>query len=387
MTKKLVLGLVGAALAWGQTPWVNPTPPGQDDGAYVAPSGVTFFDPVALNYDKDGDNVFYFQSLTIPAGSTLILQASRMRMSGPVVFVVNVNVLISGVIDMSGGTAGLMINGPQPIPGPGGFGAGQGPGAPGVSTTTHTFATTSAPEGTCPAVHAVVNTTAACIPTTAVYGSATLLPLVGGSGGANTATQWGGAGAGAIRIVAAGSIVFSAASLINFQGGFSTQATSGSGSGGAVHLVATTIDFSSATTAKLAGGPGGRVRLDGVLVNYTAAKVQASSVQTFSQPTAPIPLPKAGSLQVRIGGNTVPATADASLDAPDVTFSGASALVEVTAKNIPVGTSIKMVCRAPNGNRQDLDLGNLTGTFDASNTSATHPIQGAISRCSVSAQW
>ena len=71
------------------------------DGAY-SPTSSGVFDPVALNLNAAGDNVFNFTSVNIPAGVTITMQANYMKSQRPVVFLVSGAVKINGTLDLSG---------------------------------------------------------------------------------------------------------------------------------------------------------------------------------------------------------------------------------------------------------------------------------------------
>ena len=290
--------------------------------------------------DADSDNVYHFTSVNIGPTEALTLRAANMKAPGPVVFLVQGTVTIDGVLSLSGQSGGP-INGPQPVPGPGGFTAGHGPGAPGV-TAIPGFASTYPPNSPCFGVHATPLTGCGLI-----YGTTTLLPLIGGSGGGNSVATWGGAGGGAIRIVAAGAVVLNGVGNISASGG------AGGGSGGAIHLVAPSVTLGAGTLKLIAGGTGsmGRVRIDAattVPAVLTAAQI-TGVFERFPYPDAPIPLPKPGSLQVRVGGALVPANADADLSIPDIQYTGGTPTLEVTAKNIPPGTAVHAVCKPTGG--------------------------------------
>lgn len=99
----------------------------------------------------------------------------------------------------------------------------------------------------------------------AVYGSAKVLPLIGGSGGSAGDYQWnrsGGAGGGAILIASTTSIEVNGSVSANGGGG----GWSASGSGGAIRLIADTVQGSGSLRAiegvdGVVGGAG-RIRIE-----------------------------------------------------------------------------------------------------------------------------
>ena len=103
------------------------------DGAYN-PTVSGDFDPVALNLDASGDNVFNFTTINIPAGVTIKLRASKLR-NAAVTWLATGNVTIAGTLDLSGApgpalntnsAAQFAANLGLPEPGPGGYTGGLG---------------------------------------------------------------------------------------------------------------------------------------------------------------------------------------------------------------------------------------------------------------------
>ena len=76
------------------------------DGAYT-PVASEVFDPVALGLDLDGDNVFQFTTVTIPAGVTVTLRADKLNMA-PVFWLASGAIQIDGTIDLSGGSFAVL---------------------------------------------------------------------------------------------------------------------------------------------------------------------------------------------------------------------------------------------------------------------------------------
>ncbi len=202
------------------------------------------------------DGVFNFTTVNIPAGVTVTFQKNITNT--PVTILASGDVLIDGTIDVSGGdspdigSAGdgdLTDDGLAGIGGPGGYdgglgglggeffvdrngGAGLGPGGgeAGFEPGDGGFALYAG-----------------------VYGSPTLLPLIGGSGGGGgsgniLSGSGGGGGGGAILIASTTTLTISDTGLIKADGGASGIASGASvgleggfGSGGGVRIVATTV--------------------------------------------------------------------------------------------------------------------------------------------------
>lgn len=217
------------------------------------------FDPVALGLDLDGDNVFHFTTITVPAGVTVRLRAFELNYA-PVHWLASGAVDIAGTVDLNGEAghpAGTVMNRSLSMPGPGGFpggvatldgdspstagfgpGGGPVPGGSGCCTCSgngggYGTAGTSWNGG-------VMNNT---------YGNVFVLPLIGGSGGSGgtcISSRGGGAGGGALLIAGSESITINgeikanggeAAGSIVCSGSFN----GGVGSGGAIRLLAPVI--------------------------------------------------------------------------------------------------------------------------------------------------
>jgi hypothetical protein len=83
------------------------------------------------------------------------------------------------------------------------------------------------------------------------YGNATLIPLLGGSGGAG---EYGGAGGGAIQIVAFGEIQVGTTGVIDAGGGAGGNGSSGAGAGGGILLEAPKVTVDGVIAANGGGG-------------------------------------------------------------------------------------------------------------------------------------
>jgi len=106
----------------------------------------------------------------------------------------------------------------------------------------------------------------------ASYGSASLIPLLGGSGGGPNGLQLGGGGGGAVQIVSGTSIEVSALGIIDVAGGGGH--TGGGGAGGAILLEAPTVSVFGTLAANGGGGSDGRVPQRGAngTIDATPAK-------------------------------------------------------------------------------------------------------------------
>jgi len=213
--------------------------------------------------DPEGDNIFHFTSINIPANCEIRLKATLLGYS-PVIWLSQGDVTINGIVNLDGenghaSTAGSQRN--LSIPGPGGFPGGIGATAS-ISGATDGFGPGAGTVLDYP--HASHSTTRnASIPR---YGNVFLQPLIGGSGGSgNPGGGGGGAGGGAL-LISSNTLVDLSNGKLYARGG---TGSSGDGSGGAVRIVTPRIVMNSSgdvdiNTNSLRFGGDGRVRIEAV---------------------------------------------------------------------------------------------------------------------------
>lgn len=224
--------------------------------------------------------VFKFSSINIPAGTTV--KFTNHPSNAPVVWLVTGSVTIAGTVNLNGAnghTSGGSIV--QSIPGPGGFpgglvdyspaghAGGRGPGGP---------RTVPGIEGVSfGGSYATVSTGGVGVAGPS-YGNASIIPLIGGSGGTglhrnvpNPNGEGGGAGGGAILIACANSVTLTGSIVANGGNtvGHPTLTGVGSaGSGGAIRIVAEsatgtgTLRAMPGTAAGSAVAGTGRIRVE-----------------------------------------------------------------------------------------------------------------------------
>ena len=146
------------------------------------PGTVIDFDPTTFTpaLDADGDSVYHFTTITIPANVTVRLRATKAG-AAPIHWLATGAVVIDGILDLNGenGPASTAPRIPS-VPGPGGFAGGIGPGTPNLPPQAG-----FGPGGGCAgggnAGHATsVGQNPSCGRS---YGNAFLLPLLGGQVG------------------------------------------------------------------------------------------------------------------------------------------------------------------------------------------------------------
>ncbi len=350
---------------------------------------------VVIDMADHPDGIYQYTSVNIPNGVTVSFIPNTNNT--PVVWLVQNDVLINGVVKLSGGD----INGPDGQPGgPGGWAGGQasaevgnpplagrGPGG-GLVDVTQPYALGANAAFGSPAASVALQH-----PGGAVYGNQFLLPLLGGSGGsggyADGYDNGGGGGGGAILMVATGVARIDGSILANgggapafnegigFLGG-------GGGSGGAVRIVSGvvagsgTIDVSGGLAGMFtdygAYGPrpragGGRIRIDAMDDSFNGG-IGAEISRGFQ----PIIIPAAGEgMQLAIAsiaGASVPANPSSTLTDPAVIIPGQVGNpmpVVVQCQNIPLNTAITVVAKPANGVAVQGGGFNATGT-EASST-------------------
>ena len=241
------------------------------------------------------DGVFRCTTITVATNCTLIFTTNALNT--PVYLLAQSNIVINGIIDVSG--ADGQTNGTFSLAGPGGFAGGlagqqtlapsygQGPGGGHNNITQFGYG------GSFGTPSAYASNT---------YGNLLLVPLIGGSGGGGSFYSSGtipgasgGAGGGAILLASSTSVNVSGS--IVARGGKSVMVNnpyySGGGSGGAVRLVAPivsvagSIDVSGGTNSILnfdGYGGNGRVRID------TTSSLNAKMIGGYSQAPAAAPV-------------------------------------------------------------------------------------------------
>ena len=190
------------------------------------------------------------------------------------------------------------------------------------------------------------------------YGTANLKHLIGGSGGSGSSggcSIGGGGGGGAILI--ASSSVIDIEGEINADGGIDGQTvcTQYGGSGGAIHLVAPTIQGEGTIHALGGGalyaaqGAVGRIRIDGC--NFKRVSM-SSPPNTFGLPTTIFPSSPPSIQITSIAGTGTPSSPTGSLANADMFLPGAftnPATFSVTASNINLGTEFSIIITPANG--------------------------------------
>ena len=384
-----MLGLVGLAALAGAPAHAQTFSSGSTgaDGAFSPTTTTTLALPPS--------GVFNYTTVTIPAGVTV--RYTRNAANTPVTILAQGDVTIAGTIDVSGAPGGagsaqtlLAPNGGRG--GPGGFdggsgangiasgtgGAGLGPGGGAGGAAGAQAGGEGGGFGTAGG--------ASCFGGVGgpVYGTATLLPLIGGSGGGGQGAALGstgaggGGGGGAMLIASSGTITLTGTILATGGTGIT------GGSGGAVRLAATTMAGSGGAIDAQGGAGGnffagcggvggaGRVRLEGV-TNTAAVSFNGVSPSITTQPTVAA-LPNTPTLRiVSVAGVNAPAAPLGSFAAPDIALPAGTmspVTVSLAGTNIPVGTTVTVTTKGQVGSASSA-AATLAGSLASSTASAS----------------
>ncbi len=247
------------------------------------------------------DGIFHATTINIAAGRTL--NFTKNAANTPVYLLATGNVTIAGTIDVSGGPGNNVTGGQS---GPGGFnggspgsisvppGAGYGPGGGrgGAHSTTDPNAAGSG-------AFAAVGINGPDANKGAAYGSALLIPMIGGSGGGGSiGTPGGGGGGGGGAILIASSTRIDLTGDVRAYGGSHDSGVWNGGSGGAIRLVAPVVAGNGRLIAINTQGVNaagvGRIRVDAVdrsQMNFQFFQASATSVGSLML-VFPSPLPR-----------------------------------------------------------------------------------------------
>ena len=311
--------------------------------------------------------VFKFTSVSIPAGVTVTFKNHPSY--APVVWLVQGDVTIAGTVSLNG-QRGHRYGAPayQAEPGPGGFRGGHagvdggvsasgglGPGGAGMIFPPLNNDSLPGAGGSYGSQGAA-RTTGPTRPGP-VYGSASICPLMGGSGGAGSIHKYGsggGAGGGAILIAAQSTCALSGSLYADGGGAWDENdwfSNGGSGSGGAVRIIADTVNASGTlaarggTSSQYDGGAG-RIRIERNGGSAIASAPDASIVSPSSPPKLWPYDDDPRIAVVSLGGAPVPA--DPKTDpvyggAADVYFEQAGAReIVIDAYNIPLNWKMRV---------------------------------------------
>lgn len=254
------------------------------------------------------DGRLHYKTIKVAGGR--ILRFKRNPLNTPVQLLAQGDIVIEGIIDVSGSVA----PGTPPIGGaggPGGFdggkpgfgadtppGDGYGPGAGGSGTAGPQVNSAGGAGYGEPSPPSASNSQFKG----GTYGSPLLIPLMGGSGGGGdtgTPGNGGGGGGGAILVASNTKIRVAAGARIVSQGGSWRGSSHNAGSGGAIRLLAPKVEGNGSIEVQGggSGGGAGRIRVDcldktALQLNFQPLALTTVGANMFVDPfTTPPPTP------------------------------------------------------------------------------------------------
>lgn len=313
--------------------------------------------------------VFKYSSVNIPAGVTVTFK--NHSPNAPVVWLVQGDVNIAGDVDVSGNFSyrrrgGVEEGGPGGFRGGfGGFEVNRGFGPGGADD--HGFASFGRRGDDASTAH--------------TYGSATLNPLIGGSGSRSMygdeakepgeggdSYYNGGSGGGAILIAAGGSI--SVSGRIRADGGGNPDVATGSG--GAIRLLADTINAApdAEVSANAYKSGAGRIRVE---MNKGSFRAGCAPVASFApagaSPTIWPPETQPRITITKIGNIAAPSDPAARLDYPnqDINLPGtAPVAVTLQASNVPLNWKVSVRATPYSGQGSEVEATFKSGDLASS---------------------
>lgn len=400
----LLTGIAAGAL-WAAPPASAFNSGSTGENGALAPTGTgTFF------VDLPETGVLKYTTISIP--QNLTVKFRRNTSNTPVVLLVQGSVSIAGTLDVGGdpgpgaGSAsggGLADDGQPGKGGPGGYdggwggakgsayggqGVGPGGGLPGLLIGCANISSQPVAFGGNGAGYSTVGGIGGFDPLScngqniphgggAVYGSAQLLPLIGGSGGGGGAGGFnfigagGGGGGGALLIAASGSVTVTNTGAIRANGGkggnvggLGAGTAGGGGSGGSIRIIATTVSMvgqvqalggaagqnefdvgSRAYNYAGASGGSGRIRLEADATpstgntNPTASVATAGPISISGLPTLSI---------VKVGGLAVPALPTGTRDVVLPASTTNPVTIDLQTTGVPAGNTVLLTVTPQN---------------------------------------
>ena len=354
--------------------------------------GVGIYDPLQWAV------VFKYTTIDIPAGVTVTFKNHPSH--APVFWLATGDVTIAGMVSVAG-EDGSGIGEPMSFAkaGPGGFAggvrgnssqiplgsAGFGPGGGPFSDPDGCWGPDYSQAG--------YGTPGAGQSDAQTYGTNSILPLIGGSGGSGgtcSPAYGGGAGGGAIAIASSESIMLAAGSEINADGGGGSLA--GGGSGGAIRLISNTVSGDGALRARggPTGGGDGRIRVDALSIELDPDASDPLWTTDFA--CWPVfPPSYAPTLRATfVAGQNIPEDPQAGIQTTEVQIENLEPVeLLIEATNIPPGTEVDV--RVVPARGQDFHLKKpwptLQGTFESSTATAMVPFVSGKYEIQLRANW
>ena len=366
------------------------------DGAFAPTTSTSIVLPA--------NGILNFTTLNVPSGVTVKFVPNTANT--PAFILVQGDAVIDGTIDISG-VDGETLSTPPPGGFAGGLplsnvgGSGQGPGGSAGGINSNGRGGNGGSYGTLGS-RGTFNIASLGL----VYGSSSIQPLLGGSGGGAvgfTSSQpgnRGGSGGGALLLAVSGTLTLNGAILVKGGNGapsiVNASPGAGGGSGGAVRLIASTLAGSG--TVDINGGAGalggsirnggaggsGRARLEADAFNFTGSVTPNLVVTSTPRPVFAANLPTVRITTV--GGSVVPASPTGENDVILPSSIINPVTVEFAATGVPLGSTIELTVTPGVGTATTSTSTGLVGTVADSSASAqaTLPNGASILLASVS---
>jgi len=371
---------------------------GFDSGSTGADGALNVTENTTLQLPPSG--IFNYTTINIATGVTLTF--TRNALNTPVYLLAQGDVSIVGTIDVSGKSPVALFTGGQSGPGgfdggssgytggdassPGGDGLGPGGGKHGTNIPNPPGGAGSGSYGTFGAIKtSYQNPNAGDL-----YGSSTLIPLIGGSGGGGIdglPTGGGGGGGGAILIASNTKIVVTG--LVKARSG-KQGGNYNSGSGGAIRLVAPrvygngTLDVACFDTS---WGGAGRIRIDSIYKYEPTDPSGQNLAMTYTGNTAAVGStlivfpPNQPRLDITSAAGTSIAEGTPTSVLVQLPFgTNPSQQVTVQARNFGASVPIRIVLTPQSGNSIVIDdqIDNTTANPATKTVTATFPINQLV---------
>jgi hypothetical protein len=357
------------------------------------------------------NGIVNFSTLNIPSGVTVNISSNPTNT--PAVILVQGDAVIDGTINISGvdaesaggRPAGGFAGGiPQAITG----GNGKGPGGGGGALSLNSGGTGGAYSS-----QGAVGSSQLTSSLGDQYGSTSLQPLLGGSGGGSSVLTnafpgyKGGGGGGALLLAVSGTLTLNGSILaIGGDGapkvqGFDGNYGSGGGSGGAVRIIASTL--AGAGTVNISGGNGGnarsigsstprdggaggngRARLEADAFNFTGTVIPNIAATSAPQTVFASNLPTVRITTV--AGTAVSANPIGENDVILPTSIANPVTIEFAATGVPLGSTIELSISPATGASITATSSALVGTVASStaNVQVTLPQGASVLLASIS---
>jgi hypothetical protein len=371
MKLKTLLVAVAAAFACASTQAQVNSGSNGSDGAldYSSLTNLGYSTNIVINMADHPTGIYQYTYVTIPNNVTVTFVPNANN--SPLTWLVQSNVVIRGTIDISGQGPSGAAGG---LGGPGGYRGGTGGASPTSGQGPGGGSSQYGSGGNASFGSAGIPVWGSIQPGV-TYGNIFLIPLVAGSGGGGQDSTGGYGGGGAILIATSGNVeidgvVSSGSSYAYFYDEPTQNVVGGSGSGGAIRVVASKIIGSGQiTTATVyrAGGLG-RVRFD-TYENDFGGSISG----VFTQGSQFIIIPTSGQLPqltvTSVGGVAVSASPTGALSTPDAVLSAQQnnpIPIVVSCANLPLNTPITASVAPANGTPVSATGYNTTGTLSSS---------------------